>query len=85
MSPTFKDKVSRVVLTGSSAGGFGAALNYSMVQDAFGNVPVSILDDSGPPFEDQQMPVCMQKRWREAWGFEKWRKRIKEIQEGPMP
>jgi hypothetical protein len=68
--PTFKDKVKQVIIAGSSAGGFGALLNFSMVQDAFGNVPVSVLDDAGPPFEDAQMPVCMQKRWREAWGFE---------------
>jgi len=68
--PTFKDKVSRVVLTGSSAGGFGAALNYSMVQDAFGSVLVTAIDDSGPPFDDKYMPVCMQKRWRDTWGFD---------------
>src|SRR5262249_52194013 len=49
---------------------FGAALNYSMVQDAFGDVLVTAVDDSGPPFDDKYMPVCMQKRWREAWGFE---------------
>ncbi|HVW27545.1 MAG TPA: pectin acetylesterase-family hydrolase [Polyangiaceae bacterium] len=68
--PTFKDKVSRVVLTGSSAGGFGAALNYSMVQDAFGSVLVTAVDDSGPPFDDMYMPPCMQKLWRDNWGFD---------------
>jgi hypothetical protein len=68
--PTFKDKVSRVVLAGSSAGGFGAALNYSMVQDAFGSVLVTAIDDSGPPFDDMFMPPCMQKNWRDTWGFD---------------
>lgn len=67
--PTFKDSVSQVVLAGASAGGFGSALNFSMVQDAFGDVPVSVLDDSGAPFEDQYMPVCMQQKWRAAWGL----------------
>jgi hypothetical protein len=67
--PTFKNKVNEVILTGSSAGGFGASLNYSMVQDAFENVPVKVVDDSGPPFHDKYMPVCMQKRWREMWGL----------------
>ena len=69
--PTFKDKVSRVVLTGSSAGGFGALLNYSMVQDAFGTVLVSVLNDSAPSFPDNptSMPVCLQKNWREIWGL----------------
>jgi hypothetical protein len=67
--PTFQAQVSRVILTGASAGGFGAALNYSMVQDAFGEVQVDVIDDSGPPFDDQFMPVCMQKRWRDSWGL----------------
>lgn len=67
--PTFKDSVSKVVVAGSSAGGFGAALNFSMIQDAFGDVPVIALDDSGPPFENAQMPVCMQQKWRAAWGL----------------
>jgi hypothetical protein len=70
--PTFRDKVTRVVLTGASAGGFGAALNYSMVQDAFGGVLVTALDDSGPAFLDnpRYMPVCMQKNWRALWGYD---------------
>jgi Pectinacetylesterase len=68
--PTFKTQVNYVILTGSSAGGFGAALNYSMVQDSFGEIPVDAISDSGPPFDDAYMPVCMQKRWRESWGFE---------------
>jgi hypothetical protein len=69
--PTFKDKVSRVVLTGASAGGFGALLNYSMVQDAFGSVLVTVLNDSAPSFadSDKSMPVCLQKSWREIWGL----------------
>jgi hypothetical protein len=66
---TFKSKVNRVVITGVSAGSFGAALNYSMVQDAFGEVKVDGLMDSGAPFTDRYMMVCLQKRWREAWGF----------------
>jgi hypothetical protein len=67
--PTFQNKVNRVVMTGASAGSYGAALNFSMAQDAFGSVRVDALLDSGPPFTDQYMPVCMQKRWRETWGL----------------
>lgn len=37
----------RVVLAGASAGGFGAALNWSRVQQAFGNIRVDMIDDSG--------------------------------------
>jgi hypothetical protein len=68
---TGSSKRTNVVLTGSSAGGFGAGLNYGMVQDAFGNVPVTAIDDSGPPFTDvQYLPACLQKQWRETFGFD---------------
>jgi hypothetical protein len=68
--PTFP-AISRVVLTGASAGGFGALLNYSMVQDAFGSALVTVLDDSGPSFPDnpRYMPACLQQNWRTIWGF----------------
>jgi hypothetical protein len=69
--PTFRDKVKRVVLTGASAGGFGTMLNFSFVQDSFGDDTwVTAIDDSGPSFPDENLPVCMQKRWRELWGFD---------------
>lgn len=71
VAPTFRKQVKQVVLTGASAGGFGTSLNYSMVQDAFGDdALVLALNDSGPPFSDKNQPVCMQKRWRELWGFD---------------
>lgn len=68
LQPTFSSST-KVVVTGSSAGSFGAALNFSMIQDAFGNTPVTIIGDSGVPFEDQYMFTCMQKKWRETWGL----------------
>ncbi|HVU02355.1 MAG TPA: pectin acetylesterase-family hydrolase [Polyangiaceae bacterium] len=67
--PTFQGKVDRVILTGASAGSFGAALNVSMVQDAFGATPVDVVLDSGLPFTDKYMFTCMQKTWRELWGL----------------
>ncbi|HET7844766.1 MAG TPA: pectin acetylesterase-family hydrolase [Xanthomonadales bacterium] len=44
--PTFPN-ASRVVLAGSSAGGFGATANWLRTQAAFGNVRVDAIDDSG--------------------------------------
>jgi hypothetical protein len=66
--PTFPTST-RVVVTGSSAGSFGAAVNFSMIQDAFGDIPVTVVGDSGVPLEDQYMPACMQKYWRQTWGI----------------
>ena len=57
-------------LTGASAGGFGAGLNFGMVQDSFGKVPVTVLDDSGPPFRTEYLPACIQQEWRQLWGFD---------------
>jgi hypothetical protein len=68
--PTFPG-LTQVLLTGASAGGFGAGLNYGMVQDSFGiSVPVTVLDDSGPPFTTADLPACIQKQWRDLWGFD---------------
>ena len=67
--PTFKSKVTHVILTGASAGSVGAGLNLSMVQDAFGCIRVDALLDSGIPFTDTYMPVCLQQRWRNTWGL----------------
>ena len=65
--PTFSD-ADRVVLTGTSAGSFGAGMNFNQVQDAFGKVPVTLIMDSGIIFTDDYLPACLQKRWRELWG-----------------
>ncbi len=67
--PTFPS-LSQVLLTGASAGGFGAGLNYGMVQDSFGKIPVVVLDDSGPPMSEKYLPACLQKQWRALWGFD---------------
>jgi hypothetical protein len=67
--PTFEAGLERVVVTGSSAGSFGAALNFSMISDAFGVQTDAILD-SGVPFEDEFWPTCLQKSWRELFGLD---------------
>jgi hypothetical protein len=68
--PTFKN-AKRVVLTGISAGGFGAASNAVLVQRAFPDVKVTLIDDSGPPMSSKVVASCLQKQWRELWGLDK--------------
>ena len=59
-----------VLLTGSSAGGFGAALNYDQTVKAFGSgVEVNLLDDSGPPMANTYVPACLQKAFVDTWGL----------------
>jgi len=66
--PTFRDS-ELVVLSGSSAGGVGAAFNFDRTQEAFGDVPVFLLDDSGIVLGDSVMKPCEQQRWRDEWNL----------------
>jgi hypothetical protein len=63
--------LTQVLLTGVSAGGFGAAINYDQVATAFGSVPVTLVDDSGPPFSNQYLASCLMQQWAALWGFDK--------------
>jgi hypothetical protein len=65
--PAFPN-VSRVMFAGSSAGGFGAAINYWRAQQAFGKIRVDLIDDSGPPFEQSNMPLFP--IWKKAWNMD---------------
>jgi hypothetical protein len=69
LSPTFAD-ADNVVLTGSSAGGFGAAYNYDRVAQAFGSRRVYLLDDSGPPLSDTYLSPCLQQLLRDTWALD---------------
>jgi len=53
----------QVLLTGSSAGGFGASLNYDRVATAYRSVPVDLIDDAGPFLDTKHMPACLQERF----------------------
>jgi hypothetical protein len=60
-------QVGRVILTGSSAGGFGALFNFDRTQAAFGATPVTLIDDSGPPMSDTYLTPCLQQQTRTDW------------------
>lgn len=66
--PTFPG-VKKVLLTGISAGGFGAAYNYDRVAQAFCPSPVILVDDSGPPMSDDYISPCLQTRWKGLWNL----------------
>jgi hypothetical protein len=68
--PTFAG-ATQVLLTGVSAGGFGAAANYGRVAKAFGSVPVTLLDDSGPPMDSPHVAQCESSEWLQLWGLDK--------------
>jgi hypothetical protein len=66
--PTFP-QVTKVLLTGISAGGFGATANYVQAARHFGSTPVYLLDDSGPPMEAPYLAACMQTQFAALWGM----------------
>lgn len=61
--------VSRVVLSGSSAGGFGALANWWQTQQAFGAIRVDLLDDSGPTLPAPYLTEGLEQTWRYAWNL----------------
>jgi hypothetical protein len=60
----------QVVVTGSSAGGFGAALNYDFIRSTFPNAKVFLLDDSGPLFKSNAMSANLRAAWAKAWNYD---------------
>jgi hypothetical protein len=46
-----------VTLAGSSAGGYGALINWDQTQRLFGNTEVDLVDDSGTPIPAAQFPA----------------------------
>jgi hypothetical protein len=68
--PTFPN-VTDVLLTGISAGGFGAAQNALLVQSAFPSLKIKLIDDSGPPLSTKVIPECLQATWRKLWALDK--------------
>lgn len=60
---------SRVLLSGASAGGFGALTNWWQTQEAFGDVRVDLLDDSGPTLPPPYTSEGLEQAWRAAWNL----------------
>lgn len=67
--PTFA-AAHRVLLAGVNAGGFGASANAPFVQWAFGDIPLTMIDDSGPLFSENYVPRCLREIYRTTWGLD---------------
>ncbi|MFO0612266.1 MAG: pectin acetylesterase-family hydrolase [Polyangiaceae bacterium] len=59
----------KIILSGFSAGGFGAAYNYDHVAKKFPNNKVILIDDSGPPMAEAYVAPCLQKYLFDLWGL----------------
>jgi Pectinacetylesterase len=58
---------SRVVVSGTSAGGFGATLNYDLFRAAFPDAKAALVDDAGPFLEGEGIPSGVRGPWFESW------------------
>jgi Pectinacetylesterase len=67
--PTFAATQTQVVFGGSSAGGFGALINYDLAATAFAPTPVLMIDDSGPPMRNPYLATSLLTTVWDAWGM----------------
>lgn len=59
-----------VMLTGYSAGAFGALFNASQLHALLPtSARMTVLNDSAPPFDDALFQSCQQQRWWDTWGL----------------
>ena len=58
-----------MVFSGSSAGGFGALINYDVAAQAFSPTPVLLIDDSGPPMRNPYLATSLLTTIWNAWGM----------------
>ena len=69
---TFKpDQLQTFVVTGESAGGFGAISAYNFLRSfwPFKQTRGVLLDDSGPVLDDTALAPCLQGIWRSHWNI----------------
>src|SRR5581483_101923 len=66
LGPTFPSP-DKLVVSGSSAGGYGSMLNYPYFRWYWPSVPMLLLDDSGPPLEMGDLPASYLPSWIASW------------------
>lgn len=63
-------RADQILLTGRSAGGFGAIANFHQAQQAFDGIGVvHVVDDSGPPLSYAHVPPCLVDRFQALWNL----------------
>ncbi|MCP4503107.1 MAG: hypothetical protein GY822_24485 [Deltaproteobacteria bacterium] len=60
---------SRIIVSGSSAGGYGAAFNYARIQERFPNAKSDLLVDSAPAVNTSIFTAAVQNEQRAIWGL----------------
>lgn len=67
----FGDDLGQILVTGSSAGGFGTLANYEQVAQRFPAASVTLLDDAGPLVpSDSVLTPGLQQLWISLWNLD---------------
>jgi hypothetical protein len=59
----------RVVVSGSSAGGYGAALSYDLTRRTFPDARMYLIDDAGPLLEGDAVSPGLRSAWIASWNI----------------
>jgi hypothetical protein len=68
LGPTFED-AEKVIVAGSSAGGFGSLANYVAVRAYWPDAKGYLVDDSGPPLVGDAVPAATRSAWYASWNL----------------
>ena len=68
IAPTFPSP-KKLVVSGSSAGGYGASMNYADFRRYFPSSEAYLLDDSGPALEAPSIPQGYIDAWYASWNL----------------
>jgi hypothetical protein len=60
----------KLVLSGSSAGGFGASFNYDLARRYWPYGTMYLINDSGPVFAGDAIPPFLREAWFASWRIE---------------
>jgi hypothetical protein len=59
----------KLVVAGSSAGGFGSLANYPTIRARWPAAKAYLIDDSGPPFQGDAIPAASRAAWYASWNM----------------
>jgi hypothetical protein len=68
LGPTFPDP-GRLVVAGSSGGGFGTLVTYPDIRSRWPNAKAYLVDDSGPPLVGDAIPPSTRAAWYSSWNL----------------
>src|SRR5512138_1097 len=68
LGPTFPSP-GKLVVAGSSAGGFGSLANYPAFKSVWPGARSYLIDDSGPPLVGDAIPAASRSAWYASWNM----------------